>query len=188
MVISQGDIFWARLARSTGSEPKNKRPMVIVQRDSINRSKFNTVLVVPLTKQTKHAHIPGNVLLHKGEANLPRSSLARCTHVMVLDKGRLIEKIGTLPKIRTVEIIDNIIWILGQTRKDLWNFHLPLFDIVSICPCHLASHNKTVKMRDQNPSNAEIPVLCIWIIEPKTMCSPQSHGVHGDANFSIARF
>ena len=39
--------------------------------------------------------------------------------IMVLDKGRLLEKIGTLPKIRTAEIIDNIIWILGQTRKDL---------------------------------------------------------------------
>jgi len=119
MVISQGDIFWAGLSRSKRSEPANKRPVIIVQRNSINRSKFHTVVVVPLTKQVKHAHIPGNVLLKKGEANFPRSSLARCTHVMVIDKNRLIEKIGSLPKIRTVEIIDNIIWILGQTRKDL---------------------------------------------------------------------
>lgn len=119
MVISQGDIFWAKLSRSKRSEPTNKRPVIIVQRNPINKSKFHTVVVVPLTKQIKHAHIPGNVLLKKGEANLPRSSLARCTHVMVLDKGRLIEKIGTLPKIRTAEIIDNIIWVLGQTRKDL---------------------------------------------------------------------
>ncbi|MCD6296757.1 MAG: type II toxin-antitoxin system PemK/MazF family toxin [Deltaproteobacteria bacterium] len=114
MVISQGDIFWARLARSTGSEPKNKRPVVIVQRDSINRSKFNTVLVVPLTKQTKHTHIPGNIFLQKGEANLPRSSLARCTHVMVIDKSRLIERIGALPGKRTKDIIDHIIWVLGR--------------------------------------------------------------------------
>ena len=114
MVISQGDIFWSMLARSTGSEPENKRPVVVVQRDSINRSKFNTVLVVPLTKQIKHAHIPGNVLLQKAEANLPSSSLARCTHVMVIDKSRLIEKIGTLPLKKTNKIIENIIWVLGQ--------------------------------------------------------------------------
>jgi mRNA-degrading endonuclease toxin of MazEF toxin-antitoxin module len=44
---------------------KNKRPVVIAQRNSINRSKFQTVLVVPLTKQTNHANIPGNVLLKK---------------------------------------------------------------------------------------------------------------------------
>ena len=113
MVISQGDVFWARLSRSAGSEPGNKRPVVIVQRDSINRSRFQTLVVVPLTKQIKHAHIPGNVLLHKGEANLPRPSLARSTHVMVIDKGRLIEKIGTLPRERTNEIINHIIWVLG---------------------------------------------------------------------------
>lgn len=114
MVISQGDVFWARLSQSTGSEPENKRPVVIVQRDSINRSIFHTIVVVPLTKQTRHAHIPGNVLLQKGEANLPRSSLARGTHVMVIDKSRLIEKIGALSKKRTNEILDNIIWVLGR--------------------------------------------------------------------------
>ena len=119
MVIAQGDIFWARLSRSKRSEPASKRPVIVVQRNAINKSKFQTVVVVPLTKQIKHAHIPGNVLLKKGEANLPRPSLARCTHIMVLDKSRLIEKIGTLSKIKTDEIIDNIIWMLGQTRDGL---------------------------------------------------------------------
>jgi mRNA interferase MazF len=118
MVIGQGDVFWARLSRSpTGSEPQNKRPVVVVQRDSINRSKFNTVVVVPLTKQTKHANVPGNVLLGKGDANLPRQSLARTTHIMVIDKSRLIEKIGTLPQIKTKEIIDNVMWVLGKEER-----------------------------------------------------------------------
>ena len=116
MVVCQGDVFWADLLRSKGSEPKNKRPVVIVQRDSINRSKFQTVLVVPLTKQTKHAEIPGNVLLQKGDANLPSKSLARCTHVMVIDKSRLREKTGTLPKKKCQEIISNIIWVLGHGK------------------------------------------------------------------------
>ena len=113
MVIRQGDVFWASLSPSSGSEPENKRPVVIVQRDSINRSKFRTVVVVPLTKQTKHALLPGNVLLKKDEANLPKQSLARGTHVMVVDKSRLIDKIGTLSQKRTNEIIDNIIWVFG---------------------------------------------------------------------------
>lgn len=115
MVISQGDVFWAGLSGATGSEPGNKRPVIIVQRDSINRSKFQSVLVVPLTKQVKHAHIPGNILLQKGEANLPRSSLARCTHGLVIDKNRLIEKVGTLPREKTDEIIDTICWVLGRS-------------------------------------------------------------------------
>jgi mRNA interferase MazF len=116
MVVRQGDVFWANLQRSKGSEPQNKRPVVILQRDSINRSKFQTVLVVPLTKQTKHADIPGNVLLQRGDANLPGTSLARCTHVMVIDKSRLREKTGTLSKIKRQAIINHIIWALGQGK------------------------------------------------------------------------
>jgi mRNA interferase MazF len=116
MVICQGDVFWANLQRSKGSEPKDKRPVVIVQRDSINRSKFQTVIVVPLTRQIKHADIPGNVLLRKGDANLPSTSLARCTHVMVIDKRRLTERTGTLPKNKIQDIINHIIWALGRSK------------------------------------------------------------------------
>jgi mRNA interferase MazF len=119
MVICQGDVFWANLQRSKGSEPKDKRPVVIVQRDSINRSKFQTVIVVPLTRQTKHADIPGNVLLRKGDANLHSRSLARCTHVMVIDKSRLAEKTGTLPKNKIQDIINHIIWVLGQSQMPI---------------------------------------------------------------------
>ena len=113
MVVLQGDVFWVEISAAMGSEPKQRRPVVIVQRDSINRSKFKTVLVVPLTTQTKHAYLPGNVLLKKGDANLPHSSLARGTHVMVIDKSRLQEKIGTLPKAITEQIIHNIVFVLG---------------------------------------------------------------------------
>ena len=116
MIICQGDLFWVDLRRAKGSEPKNRRPVVVVQRDAINQSKFGSVLVVPLTKQTKHANIPGNVMLKKGEGNLPRDSLARCTHVMVIDKGRITEKIGTLPNRKTQEIIDHVIWVLGRGK------------------------------------------------------------------------
>ena len=117
MVVCQGDVFWASLSSHAGSEPAYKRPVVVVQRNSINRSKFRTVVVIPLTKQTKHSILPGNVLLQKGEANLPRSSLARGTHVMVVDKSRLIEKIGTLSQERINKIIDSIIWMLGATHN-----------------------------------------------------------------------
>ena len=118
MVICQGDVFWARLSPAAGSEPAYKRPVVIVQRDSINRSKFRTVVIVPITKQTKHAILPGNVLFKKGEANLTKTSLARCTHIMVVDKNRLIEKIGTLSQKRINEITNNIIWVLGGSSNN----------------------------------------------------------------------
>ncbi len=132
MVICQGDVFWAGLSSSSGSEPAYKRPVVIVQRDSINRSKFRTVVVVPLTKQTKHAILPGNVLLKKGEANLPRPSLARGTHVMAIDKNRLVEKIGALSPKRIKEIIANIIWVIGEDPgREITPFYPPFHSAVS---------------------------------------------------------
>ena len=115
MVIRQGDVIWAQLNPIHGSEPASRRPVVIVQRDSINQSRFNTVLVVPLTSQIHHAHLPGNVLLSKEEANIPRPSLARTTHTMVVDKTRLTEKIGTLTQNRLDEILDAIFWTLGRS-------------------------------------------------------------------------
>ena len=109
--------YWARVmpvgAKTTMAYPFPRR-----ERDAINRSTFRTVLVVPLTKQTKHALLPGNVLLQKGEANLPKSSLARGTHVMVIDKTRLIEKIGTLSPAKRKEIIANVVWTLGEVTDE----------------------------------------------------------------------
>ena len=114
MVIRQGDVFWAQLASAEGSEPAGRRPVVVVQRDSVNRSKFNTVVIVLLTSQTRHSHLPGNVRLRKGEASIPRASLARSTHLMVLNKARLTERIGTLGKQRLDEILEAVCWVVGR--------------------------------------------------------------------------
>ena len=48
-------------------------------------------------------------MLKEGEGDLPRARLAKCTHVMVIDKGRITEKIGTLPDRKTQKIIDHVI-------------------------------------------------------------------------------
>ena len=114
MVVCRGDVVWARFGSTTGSEPARTRPVVVVQRNSINRSRFNTVLVVPLTSQTRHAHLPGNVLLNKGDANLPKGSVARATHVTVIDRQRLTEKIGSVSAARLAEITEAIGWVIGD--------------------------------------------------------------------------
>ena len=114
MVVCRGDVVWARLGPATGPEPARTRPAVVVQRDSINRSRCNTVLVVPLTSQTRHAHLPGNALLNKGDANLPKASVARATHLTVIDRERLTEKIGTLSVDRMAAITRAINWVIGD--------------------------------------------------------------------------
>jgi len=38
MVIRQGDIYWADLGYSEGSEPGGGRPIVVVQNNAMNQS------------------------------------------------------------------------------------------------------------------------------------------------------
>jgi len=108
MVIRQGDIFWARFGLPVGSEPGGRRPVVVVQNDLLNRSLLRTVVVCAMTSNMKWAHSEGNVLLGKGEANLPRRSVVNVTQLATINKTDLLEKIGTLSTARLGEVLDGI--------------------------------------------------------------------------------
>ena len=49
MVIAQGEIWWADMPAPTGSGPGFRRPVLVVQGDSLNFSRIATVVCVPLT-------------------------------------------------------------------------------------------------------------------------------------------
>lgn len=76
MTIKQGDIFWIDLDDPKGSERGFRHPHVVIQNDVFNKSRINTVVVCALTSNLKLAEAPGNVLLKKGDANLPKDSVA----------------------------------------------------------------------------------------------------------------
>ncbi len=61
MVISRGEVWWADLSEPVGSEPGFRRPVLIVQGDSLNQSRVATTICVPLTSNLKWADAPGNV-------------------------------------------------------------------------------------------------------------------------------
>lgn len=108
MVINQGDIYWVEVDEPSGSEPGYTHPHVIVQNNLYNQSKIRTVIVCVLTSSLKLAEIPGNVLLEKDEANLPRASVVNVSQLLTVDKSQLGEYIGTLSRKRVYEILDGI--------------------------------------------------------------------------------
>ena len=73
-----------------------------------NFSRINTVVVCAITSNQKQALAPGNVLLDKGEANLPGQSVVNISQIVTLDKQVLSEKIGTLSSGRIKEIISGL--------------------------------------------------------------------------------
>jgi len=108
MVVTQGDIYWIDLEEPRGSEPGYRHPHVVVQNNLFNRSQIRTVVVCPLTSNLKRANAPGNVLLDKKEANLPKPSVVNVSQVFTVDKTQLSEHIGTLSSKRVREILNGI--------------------------------------------------------------------------------
>ncbi len=101
----QGDVYWVRFGPAFDSGPAGKRPAMVIQNDILNRSLIGTTVVVLLTSNLKLGAVPGNVRLNKGAANLPKASVAVVSQMATVDKGRLLEKIGTLNRQFTEEIL-----------------------------------------------------------------------------------
>ena len=116
MVIQQGDIYWIELEEPTGSEPGYSHPHVIVQNNVFNASRINTVIVCALTSNVRRAQAPGNVLLEKGEANLPKQSVVLVSQIFTVDKSQLGELIGTLSERRVKQIMEGI-YLMTEIRN-----------------------------------------------------------------------
>ena len=112
MVINQGDIFWIRLVEPSGSIHGYRHPYLVVQNNLFNRSRINTVVVCALTSNFKRAKAPGNVLLRKGDANMPKRSVVNISQVFSVDKSFLIKKIGTLSHSCLEEVLDGIRFLI----------------------------------------------------------------------------
>jgi mRNA interferase MazF len=108
MVINQGDIFWVDLGTPSGSAPGYRHPHVVVQNNLFNQGRINTVVLCPLTSNLKRAAAPGNVLLNRGEAGLPRASVVNISQIFTVDKSDLVEKVGTLSHQRVRQILDGV--------------------------------------------------------------------------------
>ena len=108
MVIRQGDVFWIDLGDPSGSAPGYRHPHVVIQNNLFNRSRINTVVVCVITSNLKRAAAPGNVLLEKGEANLPKRSVVNVSQIFTVDKADLVEKIGPLSPQRVRQILDGV--------------------------------------------------------------------------------
>lgn len=113
MVIRAGSVYWVQFSPSKGSEPKGKRPGLVIQTDALNDSKLNTTIVLAITSTLKFGQLPGNVVLQKGEANLKKRSVINVTQIKTVDKRSLTEKIGTLTKERFREVQDGLQLIMN---------------------------------------------------------------------------
>jgi mRNA interferase MazF len=112
--MTRGEIWWADFGVPFGSETGFRRPVVIIQDDAFNRSKINTVIIIPLTTNLILAEAPGNVLLEKEESGLTKDSVLIVSQLSAIDRKRLVEQAGRLEKHIIEEAEEGIKLVLGM--------------------------------------------------------------------------
>lgn len=104
--MRRGEIWWTSLPDPIGSGPGFQRPAVIIQGNSFNASRINTVIVAMLTSNVDLAAAPGNVLIEQSASLLSRDSVVNVSQVLTIDKSLLTEFVSILPD-QIVETIDD---------------------------------------------------------------------------------
>ena len=95
--MNRGEIWWADLDEPEGSGPGYARPVLVIQADSFNQSRIQTVLCLVISGTLRLAQAPGNVLLPAGVSRLPKDSVINVSQIVTLDKRFLRECVGAVP-------------------------------------------------------------------------------------------
>ncbi len=106
-MLKRGDIYWANLDPSVGSEIRKKRPCVLIGSTPVNEAR-RTVVVVPLSSVGK----PRPPLVVSINC-LGRQAVAVCDQIRAIDKSRLVEKAGIIAKDDMVELEKGLRQILA---------------------------------------------------------------------------
>jgi len=107
----RGEIWWAELPQPKGSQPAKRRPVLIIQGDSFNRSGINTVICAVITSNIELASLPGNLLLEKSVSGLDKTSAVNFSQIATIDKTDLVKQAAMLPK-SMLEKVNNCIRLI----------------------------------------------------------------------------
>ncbi|MDJ1183209.1 type II toxin-antitoxin system PemK/MazF family toxin [Roseofilum casamattae] len=112
--IKRGEVWFANLNPTQRSEQAGIRPVIIFQNDLV--SQFSTTtLAIPLTTNQRRATLPICLAIARGDGGLVEDSVALCFQMRVLDKRRLIRKLGELSA-ETITQLETVVLItLGFT-------------------------------------------------------------------------
>ena len=110
--ITRGDIFYANLDGTIGSEQSGIRPVIVVQNDAGNKYSPTTI-IVPLTKKVRlKINQPTHFWINPF-GNIRFDSIVLTEQIRVIDKSRLKEKIGVMNNKAMQEIDNKILIALG---------------------------------------------------------------------------
>lgn len=112
MEVTRGDIFLADLNPVVGTEQAGIRPVLVVQIDNANKVSPHTI-IIPFTTKIREAILPSHAKIPKGIGGLTEESVLLCEQIRVIDKKRLIRKLGSLNEYYINGVVKSLKVILG---------------------------------------------------------------------------
>ena len=102
-IVNRGEIYYANLSPSQGSEQGGLRPTLIIQNNVGNRH-APTTIIAPLTSRLTKRPLPTHVVLN-ADCGLSCESVVLCEQIRVIDKSRLSTRLGEVDS-ATMERVD----------------------------------------------------------------------------------
>lgn len=110
--VNKGDIFYANMNGTVGSEQSGTRPVIVVQND-IGNKYSPTIIIVPLTSQINLKMRQPTHYYLKAFGNIHHDSIVLTEQIREIDKQRLKEKIGNINHKIMREIDEKMMIALG---------------------------------------------------------------------------
>lgn len=107
--MHRGEIYLVDLSSHVGSEQSGTRPALIVQNERGNQHSPTTI-VCPLTSKVKPG-IDTHITLTPADCGIIRESTVLCEQIRVVDKTRLIRKVGEIVNKQKIEDINQKLMI-----------------------------------------------------------------------------
>ena len=108
--ILRGEIRWATLDRTRGSEQAGTRPVLILSHDVFNE-RSGTVIAMAMTSQPQRAGFP--LTLELKASGLPKRSWIKISQVRTLSVERIGDRIGRASAEELDQAVEGLTEIVG---------------------------------------------------------------------------
>jgi len=112
--VRRGDLWWVDWEPGRGSEQRDRRPALVIQND-IGNTYSPTTIVASVTTRGPRG-LPILVPVSAAESGLPRDSFVNLAHVLTIDRNRLLQRCGSVPAERMLEVDQALKISLGIAR------------------------------------------------------------------------
>jgi mRNA interferase MazF len=109
--ILRGDIRWADLAPTRGSEQAGRRPVIVLSEDTFN-DRSGTVIAMAVTSQEPKVSFP--LILELTNVRLPKRSWVKISQIRTLSVERLGTRLGRASDEELTQLIEGLNEICGH--------------------------------------------------------------------------